>query len=122
MYTAVRQYKSIRVAIVEPVVPIDAYIKTDPSAPIDPKEDTAVTDTLDENSRVDYKKMEIICPDVVLPGTYFNCTADIPQGQGLRAIIQLKDDLTNQTNSSIVRIPGKLCCYHYVLGSLRLSS
>ena len=51
--------------------------------------------------------MEIICPDVVLPGTYFNCTADIPKGQGLSAVFTLTDDLTKVNFTSSVKIPGE---------------
>ena len=51
--------------------------------------------------------MEIICPDVVLPGTYFNCTADIPKGQGLTATITLRDDLGLKTDEvSTITVPG----------------
>ena len=65
IYTSQRQYASKRVAVVEPVVEV-------PQTTTDP---------------INYGKMEIICPDVVLPGTFFNCTADIPKGQGLVANI-----------------------------------
>ena len=51
--------------------------------------------------------MEIICPDVVLPGTYFNCTADIPKGQGLSAVFTLTDDLSKVNFTSSVKIPGE---------------
>ena len=52
--------------------------------------------------------MEIICPDVVLPGTFFNCTADIPKGQGLIANITLRDDLGIKPNeTSQITVPGK---------------
>ena len=51
--------------------------------------------------------MEIICPDVVLPGTFFNCTADIPKGQGLSATITLRDDLGKNANeTSTIYVPG----------------
>ena len=54
-----------------------------------------------------YDKMEIICPDVVLPGTFFNCTADIPKGQGLSAVFTLTDDLTKENKTSDVKVPGE---------------
>ena len=55
---------------------------------------------------ISYGKMEILCPDVVLPGTYFNCTADVPKGQGLSAVFTLTDDLTKTNFTSSVKIPG----------------
>ena len=88
-YTSVRQYKSVRIAVAEPVVEV-------PQTTTDP---------------ISYSKMEIICPDVVLPGTFFNCTTDIPKGQGLSANITLTDDLTNLKKTSMVKIPGRQKVY-----------
>ena len=86
IYTSQRQYASKRVAVVEPVVEV-------PQTTTDP---------------INYGKMEIICPDVVLPGTFFNCTADIPKGQGLIANITLRDDLGIKPNeTSQITVPGK---------------
>ena len=87
-YTMNRQHESIRVAVIEPVVPVNQSAAAD-------------------NTITDYERMEIWCPDLVLPGTYFNCTVDVPKGQGLSAVITLKDDLTNENISSTVKIPGK---------------
>ena len=84
-YTSQRQYKSVRVAVIEPVVPVP-QTNTDP---------------------ISYSKMEVICPDVVLPGTFFNCTTDVPKGQGLSAVITLTDDLTKANMTSTIKIPGK---------------
>ena len=84
VYTSQRQFASKRVAVVEPVVEVPD--STDP---------------------ISYSKMEIICPDVVLPGTFFNCTADIPKGQGLSATITLRDDLGLKVDEvSTIHVPG----------------
>ena len=86
IFTSQRQYVSKRVAVVEPVVEV-SQTTTDP---------------------ISYSKMEIICPDVVLPGTYFNCTADIPKGQGLEANITYRDDLGLKNDEiSHIHVPGK---------------
>ena len=37
--------------------------------------------------------VEIICPDVIHPGDYFNCVVDIPTGYDLKAEIKMTDDL-----------------------------
>ena len=84
-YTSVRQHASVRIAVIEPVIPVNQS-DTEP---------------------IIYDKMEIICPDVVLPGTFFNCTADIPKGQGLSAVFTLTDDLTKENKTSDVKVPGE---------------
>lgn len=51
-------------------------------------------------------QMEIVCPPVVFPGTYFTCVADVPTGNGLAGSLVFQDDLTLTNLSYPIEIPG----------------
>ena len=52
-------------------------------------------------------QMEIVCPDVVDPGTFFLCHADIPRGTSLMANITIVDDIdpSNSETTGWIDIP-----------------
>ena len=54
-----------------------------------------VIETITEEDQI-----EIVCPDVIHPGEYFNCVADIPTGYDLEATIEMTDDLQAMVDSS----------------------
>ncbi len=43
---------------------------------------------------------EVVCPDVIRPGTYFLCTADVPRGTGLQIEIRMSDDVDNTVETT----------------------
>ena len=56
----------------------------------------------------DTDQIEIVCPDVVNPGEYFLCVADIPRGSGLTLRVEMTDDIdaTSDTVSQEMAVPG----------------
>ena len=67
-----------------------------------------VTETVAETDQI-----EIICPDVIHPGDYFNCVVDIPTGSGLTADVTITDDTYNDTepvSTGIMNVPGIVFC------------
>jgi hypothetical protein len=53
-------------------------------------------------------QIEVVCPNVVLPGTYFLCKADIPRGTKLTANITITDDIDGMKESTgNMPIPGE---------------
>ena len=57
--------------------------------------------------------IQIVCPPVVYPGTFFNCRIDIPSGQDLVATITMVDDLTlfEDANTGPMPVPGTLTLF-----------
>jgi hypothetical protein len=52
--------------------------------------------------------VEIICPDVIHPGEYFTCVADIPTGTDLKATVIMSDDLNGDTDGTeLLHVPSK---------------
>ena len=56
-----------------------------------------------------HDQVEVVCPDVVLPGEFFNCHIDIPRGSSLLANVTLIDDINGQPETTgQMAIPGTL--------------
>ena len=45
-------------------------------------------------------QVEVICPDVIHPGEYFTCVADMPTGSDLNATLIMVDDLNGDVDAS----------------------
>ena len=75
----------------------DMYVQTETAKVI-------VTETVTATDPV-----EIICPDVIHPGDYFNCVVDIPTGFNLTAEVVMKDDLDLEMSDTTgtMDVPGK---------------
>jgi hypothetical protein len=53
---------------------------------------------------------EIVCPGVVLPGSYFNCHIDVPYGSNDFVKVDFIDDITNETSTTDwMALPGESC-------------
>ena len=66
----------------------------------------------------DTQQIEIFCPDVVNPGTYFNCVADIPRGTQLTAKVAMTDDVDAAMppdETLVMPVPGES-----ILGLIRM--
>lgn len=64
-----------------------------------------VEDPLDVTDQI-----EVVCPGLVEPGTYFNCHVDIPRGSQLTASVTMADDVdTSQlTTTGNIQVPGRM--------------
>ena len=68
-----------------------------------------VTETITNGMEASNEIIEIICPDVIHPGDYFNCVVDIPTGSGLTANVTITDDTFNDTepvSTGVMNVPG----------------
>jgi hypothetical protein len=88
--------------------PLSAFVKIEVHDPISPTD-----------------QIEIVCPDVVDPGTYFLCKADIPRGTSITANITMTDDVDGKKESTgNLRVPGESPCWVFInsISILLLSS
>lgn len=53
-------------------------------------------------------QVEVVCPDLVQPGTYFTCHVDIPRGSQLKATVTMSDDVNPAitTTTGEIKVPG----------------
>lgn len=67
-----------------------------------------VTETVKATDQV-----EIICPDVIHPGDYFNCIVDLPTGEDLTAEVIMTDDLDPGmiTTTGVMNVPNLWMTY-----------
>ena len=53
-------------------------------------------------------QVEIVCPEVIHPGDFFNCVLDMPTGTDLTAEVVMTDDLNKTTpkTTNVMSVPS----------------
>ncbi len=54
-------------------------------------------------------QLEVVCPEVADPGTFFLCHADVPRGTGLYINVSMSDDvqgLLPLDSTGWLKVPG----------------